>query len=92
MAVDQQDRVVRVLLIDDDEKGFILTQSLLSKVEGWECEVEWEPNYERALDSVVRYEHDVYLVDFLLGDNDGIGLRVVDRAQGSNAPVILLTG
>jgi len=92
MSVDQQDRVVRVLLIDDDEEEFILTQSLLSKVEGWECEVEWEPNYERALDSVVRYEHDVYLVDFLLGDNDGIDLLVSVRAQGSNAPVILLTG
>lgn len=79
-------------MIDDDQEAYFLTQSLLAKVEGWECEVDWEPNYTRALDAVVRYEFDVYLVDFLLGEHDGIDLLTEARAQGSNAPLILLTG
>jgi signal transduction histidine kinase len=86
------DRVVRVLAIDDDEDDFFLTRDLLEEIPGTRLQVDWEPDWERALESVCRGGHDVYLVDYRLGTRSGLDLIREANGRNCSAPLILLTG
>lgn len=84
--------VVRVLLVEDDEDDFVLTRSMLLATGRSRFEVEWEQSYAAALAATRSGDHDLYLVDYRLGERTGLDL--VREAWGSDppAPVILLTG
>jgi signal transduction histidine kinase len=84
--------IVRVLVIDDDEDDFFLVRELLQEIPGARFTIDWEPDYDQALDGICRGQHDVYLVDYRLGARDGLDLiREADR-RNCSAPLILLTG
>lgn len=86
------DRYIRVLLVDDDEDDFVLTRDLLSDISDWTFDVEWASGYEEALTAIQRCEHDVYLLDYRLGDRNGLELLRQAIALGCRAPLILMTG
>jgi diguanylate cyclase (GGDEF)-like protein/PAS domain S-box-containing protein len=83
---------LRVLLVEDDEDDFVLTQSMLLSNGRTKFDLEWEQSYSGALDAVRVARHDLYLVDYRLGEHTG--LELVRNAWGTDppAPVILLTG
>ncbi len=90
---------LRVLLVDDDEEEYILTQDLLadrsylsnqSQPVGFE--LDWVATYEQALEAMQRDQHDVYLVDFYLGNRDGLQLLHEFTERGCTKPIILMTG
>jgi diguanylate cyclase (GGDEF)-like protein/PAS domain S-box-containing protein len=83
---------LRVLLVEDDEDDFVLTQSMLLSNGRTTFDLDWEQSYGAALDAVRVARHDLYLVDYRLGDHTGLDL--VRTAWGADppAPVILLTG
>ncbi|HEY1565917.1 MAG TPA: EAL domain-containing protein [Solirubrobacteraceae bacterium] len=83
---------LRVLLVEDDEDDFVLTQSMLLANGRTRFDLEWEQSYTAALDVVRLTSHDLYLVDYRLGEHTGLDL--VRNAWGTDppAPVILLTG
>jgi diguanylate cyclase (GGDEF)-like protein/PAS domain S-box-containing protein len=83
---------LRILLVEDDEDDFILTQSMLQEQARARFQVEWQQDYRSALDAIRAGRHDLYLVDYRLGEHTGLDL--VREAWGSQppAPVILLTG
>jgi signal transduction histidine kinase len=82
-----------ILLIDDDQDDYVLTRSLLSSnVEGKRFMVKWVATYDAALEIVGRKKYDVYLIDYRLGQHNGIELLRAILAQGCTAPAILLTG
>ena len=83
---------LRVLLVEDDEDDFVLTQSMLLANGRTKFDLEWEQSYADALDVVRVTSHDLYLVDYRLGEHTGLDL--VRTAWGTDppAPVILLTG
>ncbi len=85
-------RPLRILLIDDDEHSFVLTQELLGDVNGRPVEMDWACDFDDGLSRLLRQDHDVYLVDYRLGPADGIDLLRQARAAGCRAPVIILTG
>jgi len=85
-------KTTKVLLIDDDEDDYILTRGLLSQVKSGEYELDWAPTYEEGLKIVRRREHDVCLVDYRLGESDGVELIREARASGLTVPMILFTG
>ena len=84
--------VIRVLLIDDDEDDFIITRDLLSEVREIRYELDWAQTFEDGLETIRRELHQVYLIDFRLGENDG--LRLIKEAidKGIRKPFIILTG
>ncbi len=82
----------RVLLIEDDEDDYVLVKTLLSEVPMERFQVDWVRTYEEGIESVCRREHDVYLVDYRLGEQDGLDLLREAVAKGCENPVILLTG
>ncbi|HEY9833658.1 MAG TPA: response regulator [Stenomitos sp.] len=83
---------VRVLLVDDDEDDYILTRDLLSESQGIRFEVEWVSDWDCALEVMGQNQHDIYLLDYRLGEQNGLQLLQQAVAQGCRAPMILLTG
>ena len=86
------DRPVRVLLVDDDRDDYLLTRDLFAEIPTGRYQLDWAPDYEAALQAIQRGEHDLYLVDFRLGEMTGLDLLSEARKAGNSAPFILLTG
>lgn len=83
---------LHILLVDDDEDDYLITQDLLEDMGSSRYELEWVSSYEAALDKIARNNHDVYLIDFRLGRHSGLELLRWAVAEGVSAPLILLTG
>ncbi len=85
--------IVRLLLVEDDPDDQWLLQDLLSRVGGSEpYQVEVVSSYEAALAALARHEHDIGIVDYLLGGYTGIDLLNATSADQQRPPLILLTG
>ena len=86
------DRPVSVLLIDDDRDDYLLTRDLFAEIPGGRYRLDWISDYQEGLAALTRGEHDVYLLDFRLGEKTGLDLLAEARRSGVTGPVILLTG
>ncbi|MCZ6798978.1 MAG: EAL domain-containing protein [Nitrospirae bacterium] len=85
------DGQVRVLLVDKDEKDCVLTRQLLNEVGGRRFVLEWIPGYDGALETMRKNAHDVYLLDYRLGERTGLDLLREAIYDGCKAPMIMLT-
>ncbi|HWM90382.1 MAG TPA: EAL domain-containing protein [Thermoanaerobaculia bacterium] len=83
---------VRVLLIDDDEDDHVLTAALLSEIGRERFRLDWISRYDEALQAIGGRSHDVYLLDFHLGERNGLELLREAVEGGCRAPIIMLTG
>ena len=81
---------LNVLLVEDDEDDYVITRELFSEMKGGGYALEWAPTYRAALEAIQRQRHDVYLLDYRLGEHSGLDLlrEVTDWVR----PVIMLTG
>jgi len=70
----------------------VLARDLLAESRRTTFELDWISNFEEARDAISREEHDVILIDYRLGDHDGLELLRHARFNGVTAPLILLTG
>jgi signal transduction histidine kinase len=86
----QEARPVRVLLVEDDEDDYRLTRELLAEIGEGRFLLDRVASYQDAVEAVAQREHDVYLVDYRLGQHDGLELLRHPALQGR--PVIMLTG
>ena len=84
--------VIKVLLVEDDEDDFILTRGLFRQIKGREFVLDWAKSFAEGLHWMCRNTHDICLVDYRLGADDGVGLLKAAIAGGCQSPVILLTG
>ena len=82
----------RLLLIDDDEDDYVLTRDLLAGLGRERFRLDWAPSFDDGLAALRRREHDVYLLDFHLGERTGLELLRQAVAEGCRAPIIMLTG
>ena len=83
---------IKILLVDDDQDAYVLTQELLSESGSDRYELDWVPSYEDALQAVMNSRHDMYLIDYRLGNRTGLDLLRDAIALGCKAPIVLLTG
>ncbi|MEO7210205.1 MAG: PAS domain S-box protein, partial [Chitinophagaceae bacterium] len=84
---------INILVIDDDEDDYILTCSQISGMaNGFACSVSWSSNYKHALNEICKATHDVYFVDFRLGEKTGLDLINEAIGNGCEEPMVLLTG
>jgi diguanylate cyclase len=83
---------IKVLVIDDDEDDFVFTRDLFAEIPGSRYRVEWVSSYDAGVEAIDRTEHDVYLLDYRLGEHTGLELLQEAVAKGCKAPLILLTG
>jgi len=83
---------LKVLLVDDDEDDFLIISNLLSKIPQTPFKVEWVSSPEAAKIAIGKQEHDVYLVDYRLGKENGLELLSEFDLVQRPEPFILLTG
>ena len=71
---------------------YILTRELLAEAFGGAFELEWVRSWDQALAVIAKARHDIYLVDYRLGERNGLELVREAVELGSAAPFIVLTG
>jgi signal transduction histidine kinase/DNA-binding response OmpR family regulator len=86
------EKQLNILLIDEEEKDYILTRRLLTKINGAEIELDWVTTYEAGLEQIASDKYDAYLVDDCLDKNSGLDLVRAAIKNGCQAPLILLSG
>lgn len=78
-------KVLRVLLVDNNEDDYIVIRKLISKITGSHFKLSWVATAEEASDLIKKREHDIYLVDYRLGKQNGIrlltGFDLVQRPE-----------
>ncbi|WP_052055575.1 ATP-binding protein [Myxosarcina sp. GI1] len=85
------DRSIKVLLVEDDEDDYILIRDLLGEVPEQQFQLDWVATFETALTAIHQHNHDIYLVDYRLGERDGLELLKLINQQ-NDSPVIILSG
>ncbi|QVM88063.1 response regulator [Pseudomonas lalucatii] len=83
---------LRLLLIEDDEDDYLITRDLLRESGQLRYQLDWVSDYEAALTALEQRAHDLYLVDYRLGTENGLDLIAHAQGLGIRAPLILLTG
>ncbi|MEA2295111.1 MAG: hypothetical protein QOE86_2750 [Solirubrobacteraceae bacterium] len=83
---------IRVLVVDDDEDDLLLARSMLAEVGSPHFEVDWARTSQEALTFLERGPHDVYLVDYRLGEHTGLEVARTILIGERHTPVIMLTG
>ena len=86
------DERIEVLLVDDDEAAFLMTRAILDQIPRAEFAVDWVRTVAEAEPLIAAHEHDIYLIDYMIGEDSGIDLVRRARASQNRAPMILLTG
>ena len=85
-------QVLRVLLVEDDEDGFLLTRGLLGEITTFDCQTEWVSSLDAAQRAIAEKVFDVCLVDYHLGAHTGLEFLRQAAAQNFRQPMIMLTG
>lgn len=84
--------IIRVLLVDDDEDDFLITEEFLEESVHSTFSLDWTTDYHQALEAIRKEEYDVYLLDLHLGQWSGFDLLTKGLEAGCHKPLILLTG
>ena len=86
-------QLITVLLVEDDEDDYVIIRDVLAEIEGQYFELDWASNHEEAIEKASLNRYDVCLMDYRLGQRDGIQLAGdFLRRCHFQAPIILLTG
>jgi two-component system cell cycle response regulator len=81
----------RVLLIDDDRLQCKITAANIGQFWLEKFEVDWVDNYEAGLQKLMHGDYSVCLLDYQLGERDGLMLLREAQAAGCRIPIIFLT-
>jgi signal transduction histidine kinase len=85
-------KLVRVLLVDDDEDDFIIIKKLISQIKDSSFTLDWTSSFDEAILLIESRSHDLYLIDYRLGAQTGLDLLRIVLPQERSEPFILLTG
>jgi signal transduction histidine kinase len=86
------DQQVKVLLVDDDEDDAVLIRDWLGEIETASFAVAWVQTYQAAVEAIESGQHDVYLLDYRLGEHTGLEILQQMMEHEGKTPVIMLTG
>ncbi len=81
----------KLLVVEDDREDYELLRGTFDEIEQ-PCHLDWARTYEAGLEQLTTREYDACLLDYWLGEKDGLELARAARAQGCEVPIILLTG
>lgn len=83
---------IKLLLIEDDEDDYVLTRHLLDELAAGQYTLDWASSAAEGAAALARNEHDVCLLDYRLGQEDGLTLLEQAPELGFSGPIIMLTG
>ncbi len=81
----------KILLIDDDRLQFRLTQAHFDNFQTDRYELEWAETYEDGLSKLMSGAYAACLLDYQLGERDGLQLIREAVAQQCRTPIVFLT-
>jgi diguanylate cyclase (GGDEF)-like protein len=81
----------RILLIDDDRLQFRLTQAHFKNFRGEVFDLDWAETYEEGLATLLEGKHVACLLDYQLGERNGLELIHEAVEKGAHTPIIFLT-
>ena len=81
----------KVLLIDDDRLQFRVTQAHFAAFQNEAYELEWAGSFAEGLARLVSGEFAACLLDYQLGERDGLQLIHAALEQGCRTPIVFLT-
>lgn len=82
----------KVLLVEDDEDDYIITQSHLNDLASLDCQLTWVTNSADGLRKLTEGYFDVCLLDYQLGAETGLALLKQAFDADISTPIIMLTG
>lgn len=82
---------LRILIIEDDRLQFRVTERMLAGARTARFAVEWARTFDDGLRLLLEGGHAACLLDYQLGERDGLELLREARAKGCHTPVIFLT-
>lgn len=82
----------RILIVDDDEDDFFITNQYIKNIKGYNFNVEWRYDYKSAMEDVCKKKYDLYLVDYYLGVKTGLDFIKEAFEKKCDEPIIILTG
>ena len=83
---------VSVLLVEDDEDDYLLTNDLLDDIPSVDFDLDWVSTPDDARREMRLNRHDICLLDYRLGPEEGTALLKQAPCLGFTAPIIMLTG
>lgn len=86
------EKPTKVLLIDDDEDDYLITKRIIKRIPESRYSLDWCSSFAEAKDLIGRRSHDIYLVDYQLGEQTGFELLRIVEPEKRQEPFILLTG
>jgi PAS domain S-box-containing protein len=92
MEVEISNKTWEIMLVEDDEDDYILTQDMLLEAKGTQFELNWQPTYDGALEYLRDNHPDVVLVDYNLDTRNGLDFVREALQMGCKAPLIVFTG
>lgn len=93
--------LLKILLVEDNEDDYIAVRDMLAMVQKPQFEVVWLESYEKAVSSLIGQQanpqtaiasYDACLIDYRLGEHNGLELLQQALSLGHQPPIILLTG
>ena len=81
----------RVLVIDDDRLQYRIVQEHFKNFKAAAYELEWSATYEDGLAKLLAGTYAVCLLDYRLGDKDGLQLLREASEAGCRTPIVFLT-
>jgi two-component system sensor histidine kinase/response regulator len=82
----------RLLLVEDDEDDYILTCDYLEQFTTHQFAIDWVTNQDDALREMAKNCHDICLLDYQLGAENGLTILERGIEAGFTSPIIMLTG
>ena len=76
---------IRIFLVEDDEDDFIIIRDMLLDIPHWRCHLDWVSTVSQAMERVASSDYDVCLLDYRLGEKDGIEVLKSLKKNGFEA-------
>ncbi|MBW8782164.1 MAG: diguanylate cyclase [Verrucomicrobia bacterium] len=80
-----------ILLIDDDRLQFRLTEQMFRSFSGEQFELDWSATFDEGLAKLVTGAYAACLLDYQLGERDGLALIAAAVEAGCHTPIVFLT-
>lgn len=84
--------MIKILLVDDDEEDFFITDECLLEIYPGRVALDWVKSYQAGLDHALEHSYDVCLIDHRLGQHSGLDLIGAIAEQRPELLTIMLTG
>src|SRR5438876_778602 len=90
--MNEDDRIIKVLLVEDDEDDFVLLRALFEEIKVQHFQLDWVRTFQTGLEAMLKNQHDICLLDYRLGGQSGIELLRAALERGCQLTALLLTG